>query len=207
MHAIPSKENNVIHEAAVFLMADEAAMSAFGCIREEHHDSKLPPVYDMPGADQPLPLRQVLGHAAYDEAWIPDMLVGATMDEVGRDRFDGDLLGEDPDNSLARLAELARAAARRVTDRDATVHCAYGDVPTWDYFWQLNIARSLVAHDVAIHLGVTCPLSEELSRVMWEGTAPAAQMWRSIGIYRAPVQVADDAPWRDRFLALTGRRP
>jgi hypothetical protein len=60
---------------------------------------------------------------------------------------------------------------------------------------------------VAVHLGVTCPLSEELSRAMWEGTAPAAQMWRSIGIYRSPVPVADDAPWRDRFLALTGRHP
>jgi hypothetical protein len=103
----------MIHEAAVFLMADEAAMSAFGCIRQENHDSKLPPVYDMPGADQPLPLRQVLGHAAYDEAWIPDMLAGAVMDEVGCDRFDGDLLGDGPDGNLVRCGY--RRASRGVT--------------------------------------------------------------------------------------------
>ncbi|MEV4317482.1 hypothetical protein [Actinocrispum sp. NPDC049592] len=40
---------------------------------------------------------------------------------------------------------------------------------------------------------------------MFEGTAPAAEMWRSLGIYRAPVPVGADASWRTRFLALTGR--
>ena len=42
---------------------------------------------------------------------------------------------------------------------------------------------------------------------MYKGTAEAAQMWRSIGIYRKQVEVAQDASWRDRFLALTGRQP
>jgi hypothetical protein len=196
----------MIHEAAVFLMADEAAERAYGWVQEEHHTSELPPVFDMEGADRSVPLRQVLAHAAYDEAWIPDMLAGATMDEVGRERYNRDLLGPDPHAALARFSALARAAARQVTDRDATVHCAFGDVPVWDYFWQLNIARSLTAHDVAVHLGMASPLSEELSRAMWEGTAPVADMWRSIGIYRAPVPVPDDAPWSTRFLALTGRK-
>jgi hypothetical protein len=129
------------------------------------------------------------------------------MEEVGPDRFDGDLLGEDPRASLVRIADAACQAARRVTDRDATVHCSYGGVPVWDYFWQLNIARTLTAHDVAIHIGVECPLAEELSRGMWEGTEPMARMWRSMGVFRQSVPVSEDAPWWDRFLALTGRRP
>jgi hypothetical protein len=196
----------MIPEAAVFLMADEAVERAFGQVRSEHHDEVLPPVFDMAGADQPVPLRAMLAHAAYDEAWIPDMLAGRTMDEVGRDRYDGDLLGADPHAALGELFAKARAAARQVTDREAVVHCSYGDVPTWDYFWQLNVARSLTAHDVAVHLGMPSPLTEELSRAMWEGTAPAADMWRSFGVYRVPVPVPDDALWRTRFLALTGRR-
>ncbi len=196
----------MIHEAAVFRLADEAAVQAFTLVRAEDMDSLLPPLFDMPGADRPLPLRQVLAHAAHDEAWIPDMLAGRTMDEVGRDTYDGDLLGDDPHGNIARLAERARAAAEQVTDRDAVVHCAYGDVPAWDYFWQLNIARTLAAHDIARHLGAESPLSEELARAMREGTAPAADMWRSCGIYREELPIPDDASWRARYLALTGRK-
>lgn len=195
----------MIHEAVVFQMADEAAVRAFSMVRREHMDSELPPLFDMPGADKALPLREVLAHAAYDEAWIPDMLAGRTMDEVGRDAYDGDLLGDDPHGNIARIAARARAAASEVTDRDAVVHCGYGDVPTWDYFWQLNVARTLAAHDIARHLGADSPLSEELAKAMWEGTAPAADMWRSFGIYRKEVPVPDDASLRTRYLALTGR--
>jgi hypothetical protein len=197
----------MIPEAEVFLLADQAVVQVFGQIRQEQWDSQLPPVFDMPGADQPSPLRAVVNHFAYDEAWVPDMLAGRTMDEVGRDRFDGDLLGSDPHGNVARIAAAARDAARHVTDRDATVHCSYGDVPAWDYFWQLNIARSLTAHDVAALIGVACPLSEELSRGMWEGTAPSAETWRSFGVFREPLPVSEGAPWRDRFLGLTGRHP
>jgi uncharacterized protein (TIGR03086 family) len=196
----------MIHEAAVFQLADEAAVRAFALVRDEDMDSVLPPLFDMPGADQPKPLREVLAHAAYDEAWIPDLLAGRTMDEVGRDAYDGDLLGDDPQGNIARIAARARAAAAEVTDREAVVHCSYGDVPAWDYFWQLNVARTLAAHDIARHLDAEPPLSEELAKAMFEGTAPAAEMWRSFGIYRPEVPVPADAPWRTRFLALTGRR-
>jgi len=197
----------MIREAEVYLLADEAAVGVFGQIKGEQWASTIPPVFDMPGADQPVELRKMVNHFAYDDSWVPDMLAGRTMDEVGRETFDGDLIGDDPHASLTRIKDAAAAAARKVTDREAVVHCSYGDVPAWDYFWQLNIARTLGAHDVAAHLGVDCPLTEELSRAMYEGTVESADMWRSFGIYREPVPVADDASWRDRYLALTGRRP
>jgi hypothetical protein len=197
----------MIPEAEVFVLADRTVVRVFQQIRPEQWDTMLAPLFDMPGADQPTPLRQAVNHHAYDDSWVPDMLAGRTMDEVGRDKFDGDLLGDDPGGNLARISAAASEAASKVTDREAIVHCSYGDVPTWDYFWQLNVARTIAAHDVAAHIGIDCPISEELARGMWEGTAPSAEMWRSFGIFRAPVPVGDDAPWRDRFLAMTGRRP
>lgn len=197
----------MIREAELFLLADDAMLRVVRQLRDEHWDTELPPLFDMPGADKPIPLRQAVNHHAYDDAWVPDLLTGRTMDDVGRDRYDGDLLGTDPYGNLARIASAAADAARQVTDRDATVHCSYGDVPVWDYFWQLNIARTVAAHDVAAHIGADCPLSEELCQGMWKGTEPSADMWRSFGIYRQQVPVAADAPWRDRYLALTGRQP
>jgi uncharacterized protein (TIGR03086 family) len=197
----------VIPEAEIFVLADKAAVHVYGQIRDDQWDTTLPPLFDMPGADQAIPLRQAINHFAYDDSWVPDMLAGRTMDEVGRDRFDGDLLGSDPRGNLERIGAAARDAARRATDRDATVHCSYGDVPTWDYFWQLNVARTIGAYDVARHIGVDDAITEELARGMWAGTEPSAEMWRSMGIFRPPVTVSDDASWHNRFLALTGRRP
>jgi hypothetical protein len=161
----------------------------------------------MPGADRPVPLRQAVNHYAYENAWVPDLLGGRTMDEVGRDRYDGDLLGADPTGNIRRISAAAAEAAVAVTDRDAIVHCSYGDALTWDYFWQLNVARSLSAHDIAQHLGLDYRLPEDLARGMYEGTAPAADMWRSFGVFRPEVPVPADASWRDRFLGLTGRTP
>ena len=197
----------MIREAEVFVLADRTAVKVFGQIRDAQWGTTLPPLFDMPGADQPVPLRQAINHLAYDDSWVPDMLAGRTMDEVGRDRFDGDLLGADPRSSLERISAAACDAARKVTDRDAIVHCSYGDVPAWDYFWQLNVARTIGAHDVAKHIEIDDGISEELARAMWEGTASSADMWRSFGIFRAGVSVSERAPWREQFLALTGRQP
>ncbi len=196
----------MIAEAEVFLLADEAAVTVFSAIPDDHWESMLPPVFDMPGADQPGLLRDAINHYAYDNAWVPDMLAGRTMDEVGRDRFNGDLLGTDPAATIRRISGAATAAAGRVDDPDLTVHCSYGACPVPDYFWQLNIARSLAAHDVAACIGLPYRLPEELCQAMYEGTQPTVFIWRSFGVYREPVAVAESASWRERFLALTGRR-
>ena len=73
----------MIPEAEVFVLADQAAVQVYGRIREDQWDSMLPPLFEMPGADQPVPLRQAINHYAYDNSWVPDMLAGRTMDEVG----------------------------------------------------------------------------------------------------------------------------
>ena len=105
----------VIPEAEVFVLADQAAVRVYWQIPEDQWDSKLPPLFDMPGADQPVPLRQAINHYAYDNSWVPDMLAGRTMDEVGSDRFDGDLLGGDPGGNLEGISAAAWAAARKIT--------------------------------------------------------------------------------------------
>jgi hypothetical protein len=43
----------MIAEAEVFLRADEAAVEVFTSIHDDRWDTVLPPVFDMPGADQP----------------------------------------------------------------------------------------------------------------------------------------------------------
>ncbi|MFC4944774.1 hypothetical protein [Pseudonocardia sp. GCM10023141] len=199
----------MIHEADLFVMAEDTLVEVLSRVRtEQQWDIVIPAMFDVPDADRPRTIRQLVAHYAFDDSWVPDMLAGATMDDIGRDFFDGDLLGSDPQMAIVRISDAACAAARKVTDPDAVVHCSFGDVTTSEYFMQINIVRCFLAHDVAFHLGSTaCPLPEELARPMWEATAPVADRWRSLGIFREPLPIPDDASWRDRFLRAAGRDP
>lgn len=86
----------MIREAELFVQADRALVGLVSRIRDDQWHLVLPPVFDMPGADVPVEVRSAVNHLAYDDAWVPAMLAGSTMDETGRDTFDGDLPGDDP---------------------------------------------------------------------------------------------------------------
>jgi len=198
----------VLQEAELFVMAEEMLVEVLGRIRPADRDIVLPPLFEEPGVDQPAPIWRVVQLYARDDAWVPDLLSGRTIDEVGRDRFDGDLLGDDPRASITRIAGAAMAAAREVTDGDVIVHASHGDVSTRTFLQRLTIARSLVAHYVATYLGSTaCPLPEELARPLWEVTAPEADMWRALGFFRDPMPLPEHVSWRDRFLLTAGHLP
>jgi hypothetical protein len=195
-------------EAELFVMAEEMLVEVLGRIRVADRDIVLPPLFQELGVDQPAPIWRVVQLYARDDAWVPDLLSGRTTDEVGRERFDGDLLGDDPQASITRIAGAAIAAAREVTDGDVIVHAGYGDVPTRTFLQRLTIARSLVAHYVATYLGSTaCPLPEELACPLWEVTAPEAEMWRALGFFRDPMPLPEHVSWRDRFLLTAGHLP
>ena len=81
----------MIREAELFVMAEEMLLEVLGRVRSEHRNIIVPPMFDMPGADQPRPVRDLVAHYARDDAWVPDMLAGRTMAEVGPDKYDGDL--------------------------------------------------------------------------------------------------------------------
>jgi len=198
----------VLQEAELFVMAEEMLVEVLGRIRPADRDIVLPPLFEEPGVDQPAPIWRVVQLYARDDAWVPDLLSGRTIDEVGRDRFDGDLLGDDPRASITRIAGAAMAAAREVTDGDVIVHASHGDISTRTFLKRLTIARSLVAHYVATYLGSTaCPLPEELARPLWEVTAPEADMWRALGFFRDPMPLPEHVSWRDRFMLTAGHLP
>lgn len=199
----------MIPEAGLFVKAERMLVEVIGRIRSEHWRIVVPSVFERPGADKPAPMRPLVNRYAYDDAWVPDMLAGRSMDDVGRDKFDGGLIGDDPHAAVTRISESACAAASQVTDGDAVVHCSFGDVATREYLWQLNIARCFLAHEIAMALGSrACPLPEDLAKGMYDGTAPVAEHWRSIGIFREPLPYPPGhVSWRDQFLLTAGRDP
>ena len=199
-----------MNEPEVFVLADRTLQGVVAQIRDEQWAMTMPPDFATSGApDRPITLREVINYHAYDDAWVPDMLAGRTMDEVGAEAHKGDLLGNDPTGNFAAIVDRACAAAQGLggTDLDRTVHCSFGDFAAREYFWQINSFRGLRAHDIAKVIGADTHLPEALVQGLWEELEPHAEEWRAIGVFGPNIEVPDDAPLQDRLLALTGRQP
>ena len=193
---------------ATFVLADRALDRVVQQVRDDQWDAVLPASFARQGApDQPVTLRQVLGYQAYDEAWMPDMLAGRTMDQVGPTAYDGDLLGDDPRAAFHALVERGVAAAQELTDLDRVLHFSYGDFPARKALWHVISFRGLRAVDLARVIEVDETLDPDLVLAMWEEFLPQAEAWRAMGVFGPAVQVAPDAPLQERLLGLTGREP
>jgi uncharacterized protein (TIGR03086 family) len=196
-----------MQETSVFELADHALNAVVGQIRDDQWDMSMPAGFATRASDHVPTLREIIGYHAYDDAWVPDMLAGATMEQVGVDAFKGDLLGGDPKEAFAQIVDLAVKAARNFDDPERTVHCSFGDFTAQQYLYQANYFRGLRAYDIARVIGVDSALTDELVQGLWDELISVADDWRTYGVLQAAVPVPDDAPLLDRLLGLTGRDP
>ncbi|MBN6039344.1 TIGR03086 family metal-binding protein [Amycolatopsis sp. 195334CR] len=159
--------------------------------------------------DDPTPctewtVRDLLGHLVYEQLWAPDLLDGATVEQVG-DRYDGEQLGDHP----VRRWETASRAARRAfegTGRE-TVHVSFGEIPLEDYGWQMTGDLAVHGWDLAVAIGAEYRVGDELAEDLLAELGPQVSGWQGGGIFAAPVRTAPDATPSDRLVALLGRDP
>jgi len=194
-------------EPETFVLADQALARVVAQIAPDQWDMILPSTFATRSRPEPPSLRTLINYHAYDDAWVPDVLAGLTMEEAGSDKFDGDLLGDDPVANFDAIVERACAAASAVTNLDAVAHLSFGDYTVREYFWQINQFRALRAHDIARAVGVDPHLPDELVQGIWDEVSPHAEEWRAIGVFPTAVEVPATAPLLSRLLGLTGRQP
>ena len=194
-------------ERDVFQLADRTLARVVAQIDPRQWEMVLPATFVTRARPEPPSLRALVNYHAYDDAWVPDMVAGMTMDDAGADKFDGDLLGEDPWANFEAIVERACTAAAAVTDLEAVAHLSFGDYPVREYLWQINQFRGLRAYDIAGAIGVEADLPADLVQGLWDELTPHAEEWRSIGVFPAAVPFPEDAPLLHRLLGLTGRQP
>ena len=196
-----------MNEQDVFVLADRALERVVQQIQDVQWDMDMPATFARRDTDHVPTLRTIIGYHASDDAWVPDMLAGRTMDEAGKDKFGGDLLGDDPKAAFAAIVDKACAAAAQLDDLERTVHCSFGDYPAREYLWQINGFRGIRAWEIAKIIGVDPTLPDDLVQGLWDELSPVADAWRKFGVFPAAIPVADDAPLMQRLLGLTGRDP
>jgi uncharacterized protein (TIGR03086 family) len=193
-------------EQAIFILADRALEHVVSQIKDDQWDMKLPEWFETGRDQDDLTLRKIINYHAYDEAWVPDVLDGKMIDEVG-EKFDGDLLGSDPRASYAKLVESAIQAVEAIEDPEEDVHLSYGDFPTSEYLKHVTSFRGFRSYDIARLIGVDTTLPPKLVQGMWDELSPEIEEWRKLGVYGPPVPVASDAPLQARLLGMSGRNP
>ena len=81
-----------------------------------------------PTPDTEWDVTDLVQHLVYEQLWVPPLLAGKTIAEVG-DAFDGDVLGDDPQRAWTSAAAAAQAAFAEPGALERTVHLSFGDVP------------------------------------------------------------------------------
>src|SRR4249920_1787736 len=94
-------------EPDVFVLADRTLDRVVAQIRDDQWEMPMPPEFARRDTATVPSLRTIIGYHAYDDAWVPDMLAGRTMAEVGEQAFKGDLLGADPKGAFAAIVDRA----------------------------------------------------------------------------------------------------
>jgi uncharacterized protein (TIGR03086 family) len=192
-------------ENDVFILSDEALVDVVNQIKDDQWGMQMPESF-MRKDKKPVTLREIINYHAYDDAWVPDILAGHTMEDAGKEKFDGDLLGADPKASFKAIADKACAAARSA-NLDQVTHLSYGDYPASKYFKHITLFRALRAYEIAKVIGVDETLAPDLVQGLWDEVYPEAEQWRAMGVFGPKVEVPEDAPLQDRLLGLTGRQP
>lgn len=199
-------------EPELFILADRTLDDVVQQIRDDQWGLAIPEwiaVGSSVKRDE-VDLRAMLNYHAYDDIWVPDMLAGRTMAEVGESKWKGeDLLGDDPKASFHTIVEAAVAAAAVVTPEqlEQTAHLSFGDFTIREYFWQITQFRALRAYEFACLIGVDPTLPDDLVRGVWDQLQPNVEAWRSMGVFGPAVEVPETASLQDKLLGLTGRRP
>jgi uncharacterized protein (TIGR03086 family) len=149
-------------------------------------------------------VRALVNHVTVENLWVPPLLQGSTIEEVG-DRFDGDQLGDDPQAAARQAVENATDAAAALESADTLVHISSGDVPASEYLLQVGADNLVHAWDLAIAVGGDTRLDGELVDAVATWFESAEGAYRAGGAIADRPPVADDADPQTRLLAMYGR--
>lgn len=189
-----------MNERDVYLLSEQTFKRVVDQIKDDQWDQKVDP--DMTRTPDAT-LRTVINNHAIDEAWVPDVLAGKTIEEVG-DTHKGDLLGDDPKGNYAKITEKSQEAVKAFTDFDKQVHLSYGDFSAKDYFIHVTSYKAFQAYSIAHFIGADTALPAELVDGLYDEFLPLIDDLRGMGVFGSEVAVPEDADKQTKLLGLTG---
>ncbi len=144
----------------------------------------------------------LVNHVVGEELWTVPLVDGATIEQVG-DRFDGDVLGDDPAGRAGEAAAAATDAVDRRVPQGGKVQLSYGEEDLDEYVRQLSADHLVHGWDLAVTVGADTAMDPDLVRAVAAWFAEREEMYRSYGIIGPRQQGGGDA--QSEMLAAFGR--
>jgi uncharacterized protein (TIGR03086 family) len=151
-------------------------------------------------------VRALVNHIVYETLWMPPLIEGKTLEEVG-DRFDGDQLGQDPAGAWEEAAATALAALAPEGVTERTVQTSGGPTPAEHYLTELLFDGVIHGWDLAQGIGVAHTIDPATAADLLTWVQAALPALEASGAFAAPVPTPDDADASTRLIALSGRTP
>lgn len=148
-------------------------------------------------------VRALVQHLVYENLWMPPLLEGKTIADVG-DSLEGDLLGDDPVGAWDRSAAQVTAAIEAVPD-DAVVHLSYGDVTAMHYVDEVFTDLTIHGWDLARAIGADETMDPESVDMLYERFKPMEDRLKSFGAFGPKVVPPAGSSRQTELLAVFGR--
>lgn len=157
--------------------------------------------------DDPTPcagwtVRDLVNHVMGEDLWTAPLMRGRTIAAVG-DRFDGDLLGDDPVTAALDAAKQAVSVVAERLPRGEKVHLSFGDTDSAEYVRQLASDHLIHAWDLAAATTGETRLDPQLVAEVARWFEGQEELMRSAGLIGPPASRSGDL--QGDLLAAFGR--
>jgi uncharacterized protein (TIGR03086 family) len=149
-------------------------------------------------------VRQLVNHLVYEDRWTVPLMEGTALAEVG-DRYEGDLLGDEPRKAWAESSAEAVAAVQADGALERTVDLSSGPTPATEYVSQLFADHLIHAWDLARAVGADDRLDPELVEACAAWFAAMEPHYRAAGAIGARPETPPGADAQTILLAAFGR--
>lgn len=149
-------------------------------------------------------VRDLVNHIVNEDRWTPELLAKKTIEDVGN-RFDGDLLGDDPKGSWENASKEALNAVQAEGALEGVVNVSWGQIPATEYVGQLFLDHLVHGWDLASAIGADTKLDPELVEACYAEAKEQEELIRASGAFGSQVDIPEDASTQTKLLALLGR--
>ena len=185
--------------------ADQAALHRRAV---EEFDARVRAVgddqWELPTPCSDWSVRQLVNHLVYEDRWTVPLMEGSTIAAVG-DRYEGDLLGDDPKGAWAESCAEAVAAVQADGALERMVDLSSGPTPAGEYVSQLLADHLIHAWDLARAVGADERLDPELVEACAAWFTEMEPHYRAAGAIGERPETPPGADAQTILLAAFGR--
>jgi hypothetical protein len=184
----------------LFIHSNLSLLNVVRQIKDDQWDTPMPKGSSM----QPTTLRKAVQYHTYDDAWVPDVLAGRTIEETGN-TYDWLQTNEAVLQEYETYNQRASAAVLSFRTLDRITHLSYGDYPARDYLQHIVSFRAFRSYDIAKLINIDTAMDGEFVQALLEEFSPVVEAYRQMGVFPPAVRIAADANPQSKLLAMVGR--